>query len=282
MIAVAGATGYTGGFLVRRLAASGRPVRCVVRASRRRDGLESLGVEVVVADLESPDQVRAALCGARQVLNVAHIRFAGTVAEAVPCSVEQTVHVSSQRALSRVPCPSVEAVQAGERAAARGPVPWVLLRPTMIYGPGDDRNISRLAAHLRRWRWVPVCGPGRALQQPVFVEDVVSGILAACGNPRALGRTYALAGAQALSYNALVDEVGRAVGVRPVKVHLPVGLCLAVVRLLGCLGVGIGLDPQHLMRLQEDKDCSVAPARADLGYEPLTLAQGLARIHGPR
>ncbi|MEW6756094.1 MAG: NAD-dependent epimerase/dehydratase family protein [Candidatus Latescibacterota bacterium] len=280
MIAVTGGAGYTGGFLVRRLAQGDGPVRCLVRPSSDRRELERLGVEVVLADLESPAQVRAGLAGARTILHVAHIRFAGTVVAQAPSTTEQVVCVSSQRAVSRVPSPSVDRAQAGERAAACGPVPWTILRPTMIYGPGDDRNLSRLAAQLRRCRWVPVCGSGRALQQPVWVEDVVSAILGACGNPRAIGRVYALGGAEPLPLDELLDCVGAAVGVRPVKVHLPAGVCVAAVRLLGALGARPGLEPEQLWRLQEDKACSFEAARADLGYDPLTLAQGLARLYG--
>jgi NADH dehydrogenase len=116
----------------------------------------------------------------------------------------------------------------------------------------------------------------------VYVEDVVSAILACRGNRVAVGATYALGGADALSFEALVDRVGAAVGVRPVKVHLPLGACLAALRLLRRLGVHPGLGPEHLLRLQEDKSCSIAAARADLGYSPLTVAEGLERIHGRR
>jgi len=171
-------------------------------------------------------------------------------------------------------------VRQGEDRAIRSGIPWTILRPSMIYGPGDDRNISRLAAYLRRRRWFPVFGSGKARQQPVYVEDVVAGILAAAQRPGTVGRTYALAGAQVLTYDRLVDMVGAAVGVKPVKLHLPVFLGLAGAWCLERLGAQMGIDGEQIRRLQEDKAFSIEETRADLGYAPLTFAEGLARIYG--
>ena len=92
-------------------------------------------------------------------------------------------------------------------------LPWVLVRASMIYGPGDDRNISRLAARLRRRRILPIPGSGRHLHQPVHVDDVVAGLLAAAEVQGIEGCSYALAGAAPLPYAELVAAVGAALGV---------------------------------------------------------------------
>lgn len=280
MIAVTGATGYTGSFLVRHLAAGEESVRCLVRPETDARELEQLGVEIARGDLDQPEGVGAALSGVRVVLHLAHIRYAPAVLAGVDEEVERLVMVSSLRRFSRVIDASVAEVTQAEDQVLASALPWVLLRPSMIYGPGDDRNISRLVAQLRRRRTLPIPGSGQHLHQPVYVEDVVAGILAAAMTPGIERRSYALAGAKPLAYDALVDAVGVAVGVRPRKIHLPLWLVLWGVGVLGWFGVRSGVDRSQVLRLQEDKVYSIAAAQADLGYAPLAFAAGLDRIYG--
>lgn len=280
MIAVTGATGYTGSLLVRRLVIAGEPVRCLVRPETDARQLEQFGVEIVRGDLQQPGGVGAVLKGARVVLHLAHIRFAQAVLDAVDMGVERLVLVSSLRRFSRVPDPSVSEIAAAEALVLKSALPWVLLRPSMIYGPGDDRNISRLVVQLRNHRVLPIPGSGRHLQQPVYVEDVVQGILAAAAIADIDRRSYALAGPEALSYNALVDAVGKAVGITPLKIHLPLGLVLWGVTAVQKLGMRLGIDRAQILRLQEDKTYSIAETSSDLGYKPLAFAAGLNRIYG--
>lgn len=282
MILVTGATGYTGRFLVARLLAAGEQVRCLVRSTSDRAFLDSLGVEVCLGDLEQPGTLVSAFAGVEIALHLAHVRYTRAVLAAAGPELRRVVVVSSLRRFSRVPSCSVDEVIAGEESALEAGSRVVLLRSTMIYGPGDDRNLSRLAGFLRRCRWFPVFGDGRALQQPVYVEDVVGAVMAAAVRPEAAGRQYALAGPRAVPYDQLVDLVAAAVGVRPVKVHLPVSLVLALARLLpAAAGRRLGLEPEQVRRLQEDKSCSIAAAAADLGFAPVDLVEGLRRVHGP-
>lgn len=277
-ILVTGGTGYTGRLLLRRLAAGGTDrVRLLARAGSDLAGLPE-GLDIVRGDLAEPATLAPALRGARVVLHLAHVRHTAALAD-LPEGVEHVVVVSSLRALSRVPSPSVDEVLAGERAAASLCAPWTILRPSMIFGPGDDRNLGRLAAGLRRRPWLPVVGPG-CLHQPVYVEDVIDAILACPANPRAAGRTYAIAGAEALPYRDLVARVGAAVGVAPHLIPLPAGPIAGVLCGLEWLGLRPPVASEQVRRMLEDKAYDIEPARRDLGYRPLTVAEALRRIHG--
>ena len=63
MIAVFGATGQTGGEVVKQLVAIGQPVRALVRNPQKAVRLPTSGVDIVQADLERPDTLEAALRG---------------------------------------------------------------------------------------------------------------------------------------------------------------------------------------------------------------------------
>jgi len=280
MIVVTGATGYTGRFLAKRLLEGTRRVRFLVRPTSDTTGLAAGHSEIVCGDLERPDDLAPAFDGASHVIHLAHIRYTAALARLVGPKVSRVVLISSQRLFSQVPCPSVAEVRAGERAAQASQMPWTILRPTMIYGPGDDGNISQLARHLERRRWVPVFGSGRQHHQPVFVEDVVDAALACLDCRDAVGRSYDLAGAASLTYNELLDALGDALGVQPIKIHLPVGVSLAALWGARAVGIPVPITAAQVRRSQEDKICDLEAVQSELGVRTLAFAEGLARIHG--
>jgi len=279
MILVTGATGYTGRFLARRLLAADRPVRFLVRPTSDATGLAGSQSEIVCGDLESPEDLASAFAGVCHLVHLAHIRHTAALARLVGPQVNRVVLVSSQRLYSRVPCPSVAEVIAGEAAARASNMPWTILRPSMIYGPGDDGNISRLARHLGQRRWLPVFGSGRQLHQPVYVEDVVDAILACLTGENLVGRSYDLAGAAPLAYDELIDLIGDAVGVRPLKLHLPVGISLAALWGARRLGIPVPVTAAQVRRSQENKVADIEAVRTELGVRPLAFREGLARVH---
>ena len=78
----------------------------------------------------------------------------------------------SERRLMRSLAAGEEALVAA--CSERG-ISLLLLRPTMIYGCGMDRNVSRLAAMARRHGVIPLAGAASGLRQPVHAEDLAAG-----------------------------------------------------------------------------------------------------------
>ena len=134
--------------------------------------------------------------------------------------------MSSLWRFSRVPSAAVDEVIESEAVVEASDRPWVLLRPSMIYGPGNDRNISRLRNHLRRWRWIPIFGRGYTMHQPVYVEDVVGATITAVDQPDIEHRSYALAGGEMLTYRDLLQTLGHSIGVSPSLCRCPRDLWL--------------------------------------------------------
>lgn len=96
-------------------------------------------------------------------------------------------------------------------AEARG-VSLAVVRPTMIYGPGD-RNVSRLAAWLRRIPWCPVWSEGAGLRQPVRVEDLAAALAVLVRDPSVSG-TFSAGGGEVLSFRCMVERIAGACGRR--------------------------------------------------------------------
>lgn len=119
--------------------------------------------------------------------------------------------------------------------AERRGIEWVVLRPTLIYGQGRDKNISEAARFIRRFGFFPLLGSAQGLRQPIHAEDVAAACVAALQAPGAANRAYNLSGGEMLAYREMVARVFAALG-RPARwVAVPLWtfrLAVAMLRLL--------------------------------------------------
>ena len=279
-IAVLGATGKTGRYLVACLCERGHAVEAVGRDPGRLAGLDARARRIE-ADIEDPGALEAALAPARCVVNLAHARHTGAVLAALPADCERLVNVGSTRAFSALTDPAAEAVREGERAFAESGRPGVMLHPNMIYGTPEDRNVSRLLRLLARWpRWLPLVVPlpagGRHTVQPIFVDDMVAALVGAIERAEALGPPVVVAGPEPITYAAMVRAVASALGRRAHIVGLPTAALSTLAGIAAGLGVRPPFDAAELRRAGEDKHHEVREMFARLGVTPRPFAAGLA------
>jgi uncharacterized protein YbjT (DUF2867 family) len=282
-VAVTGATGFTGRRVVRELIARGLDVAALVRpkggapAEGRLEGQPRL--RVVEGDMGDAARLRTLLQGCDAFVHVASLGFghASAVVGAVEeCGVKRSVFFSSTSLFTRLPAASKSVRAEAEDRVRSLRSDWTILRPTMIYGDAGDRNLSRLIRFLARSPVVPLPGGGRALIQPVHVDDLARGAVDALLSDAARRREYDLPGANASSLREVVEHVARLVARRPWIVPLP----LAPAALAAALWSWTGLPPrirrEQVLRLGEDKAFSFDAARRDFAYAPRGWREGLA------
>ncbi len=172
---------------------------------------------------------------------------------------------AAERETARLLAEAEEAIAGTCRS--RG-IRWTVLRPTLVYGEGRDRNVSAIARFVRRYRFFPIAGAGRGLRQPVHGADLAAAALAVLDNRSTFDRAYDLPGGETLSYLEMVTRIARAVGQRPRFVHLPTPVlrgCLALASRLPGLGY---LTPEMATRMDRDLVFDTTPAHRDFGYDP--------------
>ena len=145
-------------------------------------------------------------------------------------------------------------------------VRWTVLRPTLVYAEGRDRNVSRLAGLARRFGVLPLSGRGEGLRQPVHADDLAAAVCAALASPAAADRAYDLPGGETLTYAQMCRRVFEGLGRRPRLLHAPpwlwrAGLALASPLLPGA-AAAMGT------RMSEDLVFDAASAERDLGWRP--------------
>ncbi len=106
--------------------------------------------------------------------------------------------------------------------------PVTVLRFSHVYGPGNAIAGREPAyfARVEQGRSCIIPGNGLPFLHIVHVQDVVDALVAALGNPQAIGEAFTLAGTELISYNGLLRAIGAALGREPRVVHLDRELCL--------------------------------------------------------
>jgi nucleoside-diphosphate-sugar epimerase len=278
-VLLTGATGFTGGHVLDLLLAGGHDVMCFARPTSDTARLERRGVAWMVGDLADASSVVPALEGVDAVINVASFTYgrgAGLASACQEAGVERAIIFSSTSIFTGVkPRTENPKVQAEQLIKASG-LRCTILRPTMIYGTHEDRNMCRLVSYLDRHVVIPILGSGEHLLQPVHVDDLARAVLLALENPASAGREYNVPGADALTYNQVVDTTARLLGRKVAKLHVPLRLAVAALKVYGRLVDKPALHAEQARRLNEDKDFSYGEIRENLGYAPRTFEEGMA------
>lgn len=233
-VLVTGASGFVGRHLLERLASRGHRVRAVCRGGAPRDVPSLPEVTWLAADLRDPDAVSglAAECDVVAHLAGVHrardgesfrgIHVEGTrnlLDEAVSSGVERFLLLSAQ-GVGAHEHEYFRTKMEAEREVRAARVDAVVLRPSLVYGPGD-RLLTGLSRWLRALPLVPVPGGRAGAYRPVDVEDLTDALSQAVERSDLLGRTFELVGPDRLTLRELLEVVGGTLGVRRPMWNLP-------------------------------------------------------------
>jgi nucleoside-diphosphate-sugar epimerase len=304
---ITGALGFIGAALAERLRAAGAEVRGVdVRADpargvvagdisragewqRHAEGCETVIHTAAIVSLRSglEDFHRVNVLGTRNALEAA---LAGRASRFVQLS-SVTVFgndfpdwVTEEHPVRLLGVPYVDTKIAGEQVVlqehAAGRLAITVIRPGDVYGPGSRPWIVTPLQELRRGRLV-LPARGRGVHSPIYIDDLLDGIVAAARTRAAEGEVITLSGGHGVSTAEYFGRIGAMIGRGRVR-SAPDRALLAVTaiqaaadRLRGAPGE---INPNALRYLTRTGTYSIAKARALLGFEPqVSLEEGMRR-----
>ncbi|WP_193371322.1 NAD-dependent epimerase/dehydratase family protein [Pelagibius marinus] len=200
-VALTGGSGFVGGHILRRLVAEGWQVRAL---TRRPDGLPPVegappgSVTAIPGDLESSEALAELVAGADAVIHCAGLVAARRRADFLRVNAEGTaallraleagrqaggpaprfVLISSLAAREPQLSPYADSKRQAEEALRRlgAGLDWRVLRPAVVYGPGDRATLPLFRQFLRGLALVPG-GSGRFSM--IYVEDLAAAAVAA-------------------------------------------------------------------------------------------------------
>jgi len=280
-IFVTGGTGFLGKYVLETLYQKGfENVCCLVRPTSNCLIVDSLGYRSVTGNLEDLDMLRSAMKDYGIVLNIASLGFghAPFVVRAMEeAGVSRGVFVSTTSLFTNLNVTSKKIRIEAEETIRNSNLNYTILRPTMIYGDLQDRNISRLVRFISRYPIIPVLGSGDFLQQPVCVKDVAAAIISSAFTSTTECKSYNIPGSHSISYNQMIDVVSEQLQKKIIKIHIPMQLSRKLLRLVKKIKE-VGITDEQILRLNEDKAFEYEEARADFGYEPISFEEGVKDI----
>ena len=152
-------------------------------------------------------------------------------------------------------------------AATHG-VKWIILRPTLIYGYGHDKNIAEIARFIRRFGFFPLLGSANGLRQPVHVADVASACCTALDTLNLTNRSYNLTGEETLPYRVMIKRVFAALNHPPRLLTVPLWLFQIAAWGLSWLPRYRYWTSAMAERMSQDLTFDCSDAKRDLNYCP--------------
>jgi NADH dehydrogenase len=294
MILVTGGTGFVGGHLIKRLRKDGIPVRAVVRNPAKAKALKDLGVEVVPGDISDKASLDAAAAGVERVVHLVGIIQEG------PGFTFQGVHVEGTRNILAAAkkagvrhffFQSALGTRSGaksqyhktkweaEELVRQSGIPYTILRPSLIYGAGDQFTI-RLSEMMKLAPVLPVIGPGKSKIQPIYIDDVAACVAKAVSGDAFLNKILEIGGPEQLTYEEVTLAIAGAMGIKRPMLHMPLLFIKSAARVLEMVLPKPPVTTDQLIMLQEDNVCGMEDIRRKFGVEPVRFKEGLARFLG--
>jgi nucleoside-diphosphate-sugar epimerase len=297
-VSLTGATGFLGPHLAAAFRAAGWDVRAIVRPGTRRRG--PAGADVIEAPLVAPALAAAvdgtgvlvhaaALTRARDAGAFARVNVEGTRAaiEAANATGAELVFISSLAAAGPGtparpareddrPEPITEygrsKLSAERIVATEARVPWSIVRPSAVYGPGDRGfyPLFRLAARGR----FPALTDALTAYTLIEAADLARGVVLVAEAPTARGTTLFLGHPRPQTTEEILQTLASTVG-RPYR---PRSVPRSLLRLLASggqlawrLGWRPALDRDRYAELTADGFvCAVDRAESLLGFRAAT------------
>ncbi|HXF48944.1 MAG TPA: complex I NDUFA9 subunit family protein [Verrucomicrobiae bacterium] len=275
---VAGATGFVGSHISKKLAAHGHSV--IALAHRRSDDvLKGAAVEKREGSILDLNSLRTTVQGTEAIVNAVGIikevkgkTFDGIhrqgvenlIAAAKENGIKRIIHISALGTGTGIDTAYFRTKEAGEKALIASGLDWTVFRPAMIIGRGDGFSTEMLAL-MKRGPFIPVIGKGGYKLQMVYIEDVAECVAKALKMPETFGQTYCLGGPDVMTMNEILDFLAGWKGIKKPKIHVP----LSVMRLLSAIMEKVlpnpPVTPDQIKMLLAFRTCDPAVASKTFG-----------------
>ena len=279
---IVGASGMVGRHLLRRLADRGVAGQCLTRRAvpASPESPPGFSWSVLSGDGELRVPPDAALFSLAPIAALPPLiaRLTGGRRLVALSTASVTYKADSSDPAERAAMENVRRAESevGRLCRERG-IAWTILRPTLIYDPGRDRNVSAIAAVARRFRFVPVAWPASGRRQPIHADDVAQAMVAALDAPGAADAILGLPGGETsdLPRHGPPDFRGPGAAPRPA---LPAARTCAD----GFQGMedgdGRGLQPRNAGKDEHGPDLRSGSRAGNPGDDMPALPSGVSRM----
>jgi dihydroflavonol-4-reductase len=315
---VIGGTGFIGSRIVAELLRRGLEVRVTIRRNgpiapehRQMDRR----VECLFGDVLDQDSLRECVKGVELVFACfgllgkwgvpdsaywqINAEGVSNVLQAIPkAGIRQFIHVSSAGVLGPLAQGIVadesfpfrpsniyertkaEAEREVHRCAVQRSIPFTIVRPEFVYGPGDMHVLGLFRAIQHR-RFLLI-GSGNSLLHPTYIDDLIQGVALCIGNEKAIGKTFLITGKEPVTVRKLGTVIAEELNVALPRFRILVPVANALASSFESLARISHSEPMatkaQVKFFTENRAFTTAKAQDELGYFPkVDLCEGIRR-----
>lgn len=285
MLLVTGITGHSGKYFLQELIDNKYegPIRCIVRETSDTSMLDKSGlnIEKFTCDLDNQELMNQAMLGVDTVLHIGSIFYSVTVIQAaVKNNVGRAILVHTTGIYSKYKSASEE-YKGIEKTVDKiieessSPIGLIYLRPTMIYGYINDRNMIVFIKMVDKFRLLPVIDHGKNLLQPVNGRDLGKAYYQALNQTNIMSGDYILSGNKPISMIDIFKLISKNLNKKTTFISVPMGLGVFMARCLKLITIGKVDYVEKVQRMGEDRHFNHESAKNDFGYSPMSFEEGL-------
>ncbi|HEX2959617.1 MAG TPA: NAD(P)-dependent oxidoreductase [Chitinispirillaceae bacterium] len=214
-ILITGGTGAIGSVLINRLLSYDFKIRLLALPGDPLTGSYSAeSVDIRYGDIADSRTLKDICAGVSVVIHMAaiiltendedydRINIGGTkniLDEACRSGVSHFIHISSASVIYTKTTPYSISKRVCERLVKESGVNYTIVRPTLVYGKKGGQEFDIFLSNLKKFPVIPFIGRGDALKRPVYVEDIIDGLIALANQPVGSGNVYNFSGGEAIS-----------------------------------------------------------------------------------
>jgi uncharacterized protein YbjT (DUF2867 family) len=292
MILITGASGFVASHLIPQLRKSGQQLRCLVTSEAEGARIKAPGAELAIGNVSDPASLRAAAEGVDTVIHlVAVIRepknatfesvnVIGTknmIEAAKAAGIKRFIHMG---ALGASPDPRYKYLHSkwlAMEAVKSSGLDFSILQPSVMFGPGAGFIASLVRSiHLAPFI-VPIAGDGKSKLQPIWVGDVANCVMKLVAGEK-IGRSIEIGGPEIMTYEAMMDEILKALGEKRTKIHVPRWLMKPGVAVMDALFSNPPITMVEFKSMEIPNITEPDSVEKEFGFKPMPLREGLGYL----
>jgi nucleoside-diphosphate-sugar epimerase len=285
MLLVTGITGHSGRYFLQELISNDYQgsIRCVVREGSNTTMIDNSGlnIEKVYGDLDDQVFMNKVMTGVDTVVHIASIFYSVTLMKAaVNSNVRRAILVHTTGIYSKYKSASEEYKEIEQTineiiVTNNSTIGLVYLRPTMIYGYVNDKNMIVFIKMVDKLRIFPIINQGENLLQPVNGRDLGKAYYQVLSKKDIMNGNYILSGKEPVKMKELFELISQVIGKKTTFLSVPLLLGVILAKILKIISIGKIDYIEKVQRMAEDRNFSHKAAVEDFGYNPMTLNEGL-------
>lgn len=312
-VLVTGGTGFTGNYLLKKLCSLGYQVRAIRRASSDISEFKDLNIEWFVGDVYDASLLTKAMDGVNQIYHLAaayratnlpdielfnvHVKSTQILAKLAlkQPAFERFVHVSTVGVLGHIEDPpadettpynpgdiyqetKTEAEQWLIEFAADNKLPFSVVRPAAIYGPGDRRLLKFFK--MAKLPIIPLIGFTKGLYHLIHVEDLVEFIWFTSTTEQTLSNIYICGDPKANSLQEMLTVISEHNGKKARFIRIPASPLFSIARVVEFISKKMDIEPflypRRVAFFTKDRSFNTSKMQSLEGFQyKYTSEQGL-------